>query len=83
MTEIFKNLEDVLGDRYAVERELGRSGIATVYLVRDLKHDRSVAIKVLRPELAAGLGSDRVTLIQEIERGLRPLTRDNLAALAS
>ena len=45
-----------LADRYRVERELGRGGMATVYLARDLRHDRPVALKVLRPELAASLG---------------------------
>ena len=47
-----------LRDRY-VDRELGRGGMATVYVARDLKHDRPVALKVLRPELAATLGPDR------------------------
>jgi len=42
-----------LADRYAVEREVGAGGMAIVYLARDLKHDRRVAVKVLRPELAA------------------------------
>ncbi|MEO6055644.1 MAG: hypothetical protein ABIQ49_02285 [Gemmatimonadales bacterium] len=45
--------------RYAIERELGRGGMATVYLARDLRHDRLVAIKVLHPELAAVLGPER------------------------
>ena len=48
-----------LADRYAIERELGHGGMATVYLAQDLKHDRKVALKVLRPELAAVLGGDR------------------------
>ena len=48
-----------LADRYRLEHELGRGGMATVYLAHDLKHDRSVALKVLRPELAASLGADR------------------------
>jgi serine/threonine protein kinase len=48
-----------LADRYRIERELGRGGMATVYLAQDLRHKRSVALKVLRPELAAGLGPDR------------------------
>jgi serine/threonine-protein kinase len=52
-------LADALGDRYTIERELGRGGMATVFLARDLKHDRLVALKVLRPELAAILGADR------------------------
>ena len=50
---------DALADRYRVERELGRGGMAVVYLARDLKHDRDVALKVLRPELSASLGRDR------------------------
>jgi serine/threonine-protein kinase len=48
-----------LRDRYAIERELGRGGMATVYLARDLKHERPVALKVLHPELAATLGPER------------------------
>jgi len=48
-----------LSDRYRIERELGAGGMATVYLAHDLKHDRDVAIKVLRPELAAALGAER------------------------
>jgi len=48
-----------LSDRYRLERELGQGGMATVYLAQDLKHDRKVAVKVLRPELAAVIGADR------------------------
>ena len=48
-----------LADRYRIERELGQGGMATVYLAQDLKHDRWVAIKVLRPELAATMGPQR------------------------
>src|SRR5688572_30985027 len=48
-----------LSDRYRIERELGQGGMATVYLAQDLKHDRKVALKVLKPELAAVLGADR------------------------
>jgi serine/threonine-protein kinase len=48
-----------LADRYTIERELGAGGMATVYLAQDLRHDRKVAIKVLRPELAAVIGADR------------------------
>jgi eukaryotic-like serine/threonine-protein kinase len=47
------------GERYAVQRELGRGGMATVYLAEDRKHDRHVAIKVLKPELAASVGAER------------------------
>ena len=48
-----------LADRYRVESEIGSGGMATVYLAQDLKHDRRVAVKVLKPELAAVLGADR------------------------
>ncbi len=48
-----------LADRYRIERELGAGGMATVYLAHDIKHDRKVAIKVLRPELAAVIGAER------------------------
>jgi eukaryotic-like serine/threonine-protein kinase len=57
-------LAEALRDRYVLERELGRGGMATVYLARDLKHDRLVAFKVLRPDLAAILGAGR--FIREI-----------------
>ena len=52
-------LAAALRDRYVLERELGRGGMATVYLARDLRHDRPVALKVLHPELAATLGPER------------------------
>jgi Tol biopolymer transport system component len=52
-------LAAALADRYRIERELGAGGMATVYLAQDLKHDRQVAIKVLRPELAAVIGAER------------------------
>ena len=52
-------LADALRDRYVLERPLGRGGMATVYLARDLKHGRPVALKVLRPELASVLGAER------------------------
>ena len=52
-------LKQALEDRYTIERELGRGGMATVYLARDVKHDRLVAVKVLRPDLAAVLGGER------------------------
>lgn len=52
-------LQAALADRYRFERQLGRGGMATVYLAHDLKHHRKVAIKVLKPELAAMLGPER------------------------
>src|SRR3989441_1181596 len=62
-------LTAALAGRYAIERELGAGGMATVYLARDLKHDRDVALKVLRPELAAVLGAER--FLQEIHISAR------------
>lgn len=59
MTDSFDRLKTALSDSYAIEREIGRGGMATVYLAEDLKHERKVAVKVLRPELAAALGSER------------------------
>ena len=59
MADLPSRLATALADRYRLERELGAGGMATVYLAQDLRHDRQVAIKVLRPELAAALGSDR------------------------
>ena len=52
-------LAAALADRYRIERELGAGGMATVYLAHDIKHDRHVALKVLKPELAAVLGAER------------------------
>src|SRR5256885_4452347 len=64
MTDLREALQLTLGSRYTLERELGRGGMATVFLARDVKHDRSVAIKVLHAELAALLGAER--FLQEI-----------------
>jgi serine/threonine-protein kinase len=60
-----ENLASALSDRYRIERELGQGGMATVYLAHDVRHDRNVAIKVLKPELAAVLGAER--FVQEIK----------------
>src|SRR5579872_4542156 len=57
--QVNDRLVAALADRYTVERELGAGGMATVYLAHDIKHDRRVAIKVLKPELAAVLGAER------------------------
>ena len=54
-----ERLAAALADRYRIERELGQGGMATVYLAQDLRHDRKVALKVLKPELAAVLGGER------------------------
>jgi tetratricopeptide (TPR) repeat protein len=59
VADLRDELVSALAGRYDVERELGHGGMAYVYLARDLKHDRRVAIKVLKPELAASLGGDR------------------------
>jgi len=59
VTDPLEQLQRGLAERYAVERELGRGGMAIVFLARDLKHDRPVAIKMLRPELGAALGVER------------------------
>jgi len=65
MTDSFETLKEALADRYTLERELGAGGMATVYLAQDVRHKRNVAIKVLRPELAAFIGAER--FLKEIE----------------
>ncbi|MDP9204403.1 MAG: serine/threonine protein kinase, partial [Gemmatimonadota bacterium] len=59
MTETLERIAAALSDRYRIERELGSGGMATVYLAEDLRHHRKVAVKVLRPELAAVIGAER------------------------
>ncbi|HSG08158.1 MAG TPA: protein kinase [Longimicrobiales bacterium] len=59
MTDLPSRLTTALADRYRIERQLGEGGMATVYLAEDLKHDRKVAIKVLKPELAVVVGAER------------------------
>lgn len=59
MTDVQDRLRPALAERYAIERELGRGGMATVYLAQDLRHDRPVALKVLHPELSHALGPER------------------------
>jgi serine/threonine protein kinase len=69
VAELLDRLTTALADRYRLERELGQGGMATVYLAQDLKHHRQVAVKVLRPDLAASLGADR--FLREIEVAAR------------
>ncbi|MEE8133923.1 MAG: protein kinase, partial [Gemmatimonadales bacterium] len=59
MSEQYDRLKTALADRYTIERQIGVGGMATVYLAHDVKHDRKVAVKVMRAEIAAALGSDR------------------------
>jgi serine/threonine-protein kinase len=71
MSEITSRLSTALADRYRLERRLGEGGMATVYLAHDLKHDRKVAVKVLRPELAAILGGERFLNEIKVTAGLQ------------
>src|SRR5215212_6089172 len=64
-----QRLRDSLSQAYSIDRELGKGGMATVYLAQDLKHDRVVALKVLHPDLAASLGPDR--FLREIKLAAR------------
>jgi serine/threonine-protein kinase len=70
-------------DRYRIERELGQGGMATVFLAADLRHDRKVAIKVLKPELAAVLGYDRFVVEIKTTAALRQAARDRLSIIGS
>ncbi len=78
MSAIPQHLRSALADRYSLERELGRGGMATVFLAQDVKHDRVVALKVLHPELAAALGPDR--FLREIKLAAR-LNHPNILPL--
>jgi serine/threonine protein kinase/Flp pilus assembly protein TadD len=69
MPDLLERLKSALADRYVVERELGRGGMATVFLAQDLKHGRKVAVKVFLPELAASLGTE--LFLREIETAAR------------
>src|ERR1041385_3884507 len=62
-------LQEALGSLYAIDRELGRGGMATVYLAQDVRHNRLVALKVLHSEIAESLGADR--FLREIQTAAR------------
>ena len=78
VAEVDRELAAALQGRYEIERELGHGGMAVVYLARDVRHDRLVAIKVLPPELATALGAER--FLREISIAAR-LTHPNILAL--
>ena len=69
VSEVLERLRLAVGDKYDVQRQIGRGGNATVFVARDLKHDREVAIKVLHPELSAAVGAER------FEREIKLLAR--------
>ena len=77
-TDLAARLRTGLAGRYAIERELGRGGMAIVFLATDLRHGRPVALKVLAPDLAAGVGADRFS--REIQIAAR-LTHPHILAL--
>ncbi len=70
MSDAVARLNTALEGRYAIERELGEGGMATVYLADDIKHERKVALKVLKPELAAVVGAER--FLAEIKTTANP-----------
>ncbi len=70
MNELAERLDRGLAGRYTVERELGQGGMAIVYLAHDLRHDRKVAVKVLKPELASDIGPDRFLREIKLAAGL-------------
>jgi len=78
MPDLPNSFTDAIRDRYVLEREIGAGGMATVHLARDVRHNRHVAIKVLKPELAASIGSDR--FLKEIEIAAR-LTHPHIIPL--
>lgn len=78
MPDLIQAFSDAIRDRYVVEREIGAGGMATVHLALDVRHNRYVAIKVLKPELAASLGVDR--FLKEIEIAAR-LTHPHIVPL--
>lgn len=71
MADTLESLQKTVGDKYTIEREIGRGGMAVVFLARDARHDRQIALKVLRPELAASIGADRFLREIQIEASLQ------------
>jgi eukaryotic-like serine/threonine-protein kinase len=71
MRDLVVRLQEALAGRYSIERELGRGGMATVVLAHDLRHERPVALKVLHPELAASLGTERFAREIRLAAGLQ------------
>ena len=78
MTGNRPDLPTPLAGRYVIERELGRGGMATVYLARDLTHDRAVAVKIVKPEVTAAVGVQR--FLREI-RATAALSHPNIVPL--
>src|SRR5262249_24226723 len=69
MTDLLSRLQQSMAERYVIEREVGRGGMATVYLAQDVRHHRPVAVKVLHPHFALSLGPDR--FLREIQIAAR------------
>ena len=78
MPDLLDRIRSALGIRYLIERELGRGGMATVYLAHDQKHGRPVAVKVLRPDLSSSIGAER--FLREIHMAAR-LTHPHILPL--
>ena len=78
MSQLFTDVSRALRDSYVLDRELGEGGMACVFLAREIKHDRLVALKVLKPELAHVIGSDR--FLREI-RVMARLTHPHIVPL--
>jgi tRNA A-37 threonylcarbamoyl transferase component Bud32 len=71
MGDTLERLQTAVAGRYAIEQEVGRGGMAVVYRARDVQHNRNIALKVLRPELAASIGADRFLREIQIEASLQ------------
>jgi tRNA A-37 threonylcarbamoyl transferase component Bud32/tetratricopeptide (TPR) repeat protein len=71
MIDTFEGLQKAVKDKYTIEREVGRGGMAVVYLARDIRHDRRIALKILRPELTASIGGERFLREIRIEASLQ------------